>query len=127
MILVGAAAFAAGWFGRSVGILKVNPAGQSLIPALNSFFAAYGRYPSADDGLDVLYKRTALHEPFLDEEAARVDVFHRMIVYEPFDDGFVLRSSGPDGKVSTQDDVILAKYPLPGSPADMRRQETERQ
>jgi hypothetical protein len=78
---------------------------ESIARALELFRAARGYYVVSDKQSVVIDYLT----PRYLADVIRVDPWHQPYKYDGQRDHFTLRSSGPDGKDNTQDDVVLSK------------------
>ena len=73
--------------------------------ALHQYELLNGRFPTAEEGLDVLRKGTPQEPPLVMNPDGLLDPWGRKLVYRPEAKGFRLFSLGPDGKEGTPDDV----------------------
>ena len=82
--------------------------------AVNQFRMDNGRYPTDDEGLDVLIEEPsdAINYPeggYLERPQIEPDGWKNDFLYERLSGpgtGFVIRSCGPDGEQDTEDDLL---------------------
>jgi hypothetical protein len=73
--------------------------------ALEQYELLNGRFPTAEEGLDVLRKGTPEAPALVMNPDGLMDPWGRKLVYRPEAKGFRLFSLGPDGKEGTPDDI----------------------
>lgn len=88
-------------------VLETQVRLQGLESAMEMFMMAMERYPTTDEGLQVLLTGGELGVPLISEYMG-IDGWGQSFAYKAAGDAsFELRSAGPDMVLGTQDDVLL--------------------
>jgi general secretion pathway protein G len=100
----------------NVGTARIQM--SQIQDALDQFYLAYNRYPTEDEGLEVLWNQDALDaddealvekwKPFMDK-ATPTDLWNNEWGYRAeseYGDRYDLWSNGPDGEEGTEDDIV---------------------
>ena len=81
---------------------------NNLRSALEMFHMDQARYPTKEEGLEILVKGTERMPPSLHSDKELKDGWDRPFFYQPGENGaYRVFSAGPDGKEGTEDDIRL--------------------
>lgn len=93
---------------------------NTLKGAMQQFYMHFDRYPTTEEGVAVLWDRSQLEDPELEDrwggylaEKMETDRWGNEWGYEQLSyNSFRLWSSGPDGEEETDDDVVVSVAPV---------------
>jgi len=93
---------------------------NTLKSAMQQFYLHFDRYPTTEEGVVVLWDKTNLDDPELEdkwrgylEEKMPEDKWGNEWGYEQLAyNSFKLWSLGPDGEEDTDDDIVITKAPI---------------
>lgn len=90
-----------------------------IATALNNFYTDMRRFPTAQEGLNILVVTTPARFPYIDTENSNplIDTWGHPIIYIPPGNGKgEIRSCGRDGIPGTADDVVISLEASPPNP-----------
>lgn len=84
-----------------------------IATALNNFRTDMGRFPTAEEGLNILIVTTPTRPQYIDTDNSKplIDTWGHPFIYTPPGNGKgkgEIRSCGPDGICGTADDVVIS-------------------